>query len=148
MRDQSSMGSDELLRIMEGLAESLLEESDEEVLEEARLSGRDPETIAEGVRGVIKRALEGHGRRIREQAALEYREQVEALSTRQYELPLSRNGRLDLLAAAMRATPDLGGLTVAYRDFKKLPDEDLRTLLEKLAELGLLPDSGTGSGSD
>ena len=38
-------------------------------------------------------------------------------------------------------TPDLGGLTVAYRDYQELPDEDLESLLKKLAELGLLPNA-------
>ena len=147
MPEQSSMPDTELLRIMDAVAASAMESSDEEVFEDVHSAGRNAEEEAAAVREVIARALVKHGRHARQQAAAEYREKVEELSNRQYKLPFSRAERLDLLAEAIKSTPDLGGLTMAYRDYSDMSDEDLESLLEKLAELGLIPDVGTATDS-
>ena len=53
----------ELLAIMDALAESVAESSDEEVLQEAREAGEDPRVTADRVRSVLKQAAEEFKRR-------------------------------------------------------------------------------------
>jgi len=49
--------SEELENILEGLADSVLELSDEEILDEVRKSGTDPEEYAQRTRDVLRLAL-------------------------------------------------------------------------------------------
>jgi hypothetical protein len=44
--------------VLDGLADSVLELSDEEILDEVRKSGTDPEEYAERTRGVLRQALQ------------------------------------------------------------------------------------------
>lgn len=44
-------------RLVDGIAESVLEMSDEEVLEELRAEGKDPDEVAERGRGVMSEAV-------------------------------------------------------------------------------------------
>jgi proteic killer suppression protein len=54
----------ELRAIMDALAESVAEVSDEDVLQEAREEGEDPRAIADRVRSFLKRAANSGGGRI------------------------------------------------------------------------------------
>ncbi len=54
---------EELARIMDGLAESTLGMSDEEMAEELREEGDAPERVAEEVMGVLRRAVKAHRQR-------------------------------------------------------------------------------------
>jgi hypothetical protein len=57
IRTRPSVEEAELDIVMETLAESVLEAPDEEVLEDVRLQGKDPEREAEEVRRVLLKGL-------------------------------------------------------------------------------------------
>src|SRR5713101_5589490 len=54
----------ELWVILDALAESVAEATDEDVLQEAREEGEDPRAIADRVRSVLKRAAHNRGGRV------------------------------------------------------------------------------------
>ncbi len=131
-----------LERIVGGIAESVLEASDEEIEAEARAEGLDPDAVAEDVRGVLLAALERHqGKQRLERSRAEHEARVAAMRQREHQLPASAQERQQLLALAFRARPQAAGmLTLQFRDLESLPDEDVTSCLRQLAELGVLDD--------
>jgi hypothetical protein len=54
---------EKLKRIANAVAESIFEASDEEILEEVREAGEDPEAVASHVRSVLSDAVRAHRKR-------------------------------------------------------------------------------------
>jgi len=61
----------ELRAIMDALAESVAEASDEDVLQEAREEGENPRATADRGRGVLKRAANNRGGRVLQVATVQ-----------------------------------------------------------------------------
>src|ERR1035437_4396389 len=77
------------------------------------------------------------------EAQVEYEREVQKLQSRSFQLPASiaeKRALLHLAAAqqAQRGAP----LTAHGRDLENLSDNDVTSLLEELAAVGLLPDAG------
>lgn len=141
MADDARNYDEELARIMNGLAESTLEMSDEEMEEELRQEGDAPERVADEVRGVLRRAVKAHRQRNLLAAQKKYEDRLLRLGEKQYTLPDSAEGRRGLLVGLLAGNPDVRSLLTAQnRDFTDLPDSEVTSYLKQLHELGALDD--------
>lgn len=134
-RDESER---QLERIYDELAESVLELTDEEILDEARSRGIDPVQEAEQVRVLMKNASGALRRQKLRDAQKQHQQRVDEMGQRKYMLPSGADERRRLLLSVLAKCPDISALTVQFRDFTDLPDEDIETVLKQLADLGLL----------
>jgi len=118
----------ELRALMDALAESVVEATDEEIISEMREGGEDPAAAAEGVRA----------NRVEAQEA--YEKRVDAIRRRTFSLPTAPESRRKLLAVVMTRKPDLRSalVTLQHRDFKEWTDTDIQNCLEQLGALGVL----------
>jgi hypothetical protein len=145
MADRDRNYDEELARIMNGLAESTLGISDEEMGEELREEGDVPERVADEVRGVLRRAVKAHRQRDLLAAQRRYEERLRHLGKKRYSLPESAEGRRDLLMGLLASNPNVRSLLTAQnRDFTDLPDTEVTSYLEQLYELGALDDPAGG----
>ncbi len=130
----------QLTDIMNRLADSVLDLSDEQLIAEARAEGIDVRGEAERVRNVLRRASKSYRMSKLVAAQRNYESQVARMQARQYHLPTSASKRRELLTAVLSARPDMQSalLTAQYRDFKELSDVDVESFLKQLKELGML----------
>ena len=137
----------QLTDIMNRLADSVLDLSDEQLIAEAKAEGIDVRGEAERVRNVLRRASKSYRMSKLIAAQRNYESQLAQMQTRHYDLPTSARKRRELLAAVLSAHPDVQPalLTAQYRDFKELSDVDVESFLKQLKELGIL-DSPKTSG--
>lgn len=131
---------EQLSAIMNRLADSVLDMSDEQVLAEEREKGIDPLKEAESVRYVLRQASKRHRMQKLEAAERAYQEQVTRLKQSRFELPDSSAKRRQLLAAVFAARPDVQSvmLTAQHRNFDQLTEMDIESFLRQLADLGVL----------
>lgn len=132
---------EELARIMNGLAESTLEMSDEELEEELREEGDAPERVAEDVRGVLRRAVKAHRQKNLLAAQKKYEERLIHLEKKKYSLPDSIEEQRGLLMGLLAGNSNVRSLLTAQnRDFTDLPDSEVTSYLKQLYELGAIDD--------
>jgi hypothetical protein len=131
---------EQLSAIMNRLAESVLELSDDQVLAEEREKGIDPTKEAESIRNVLRHSSKMQRMQKLQAAERAYEENVARLNKNQYQFPDSPTRRKQLLAAVFAAKPDVQSvlLTAQHRDFEQLTDVDVESLLRQLADLGIL----------
>lgn len=126
-------------RLLDGIVDSILAAPEEEIDDDLRALGEDPEKAATRARQLALEAVMQHRARRRERARRRFDDEQQALEDRDYDLPETPAARLALLVAAVRGKPHLSGmLTVEHRDLRGLPDEDVVGYLRQLAELGVL----------
>lgn len=135
--------AERLQTLLDATAEFLLEASDEEILEDLRAEGANPERVAQEARVVLDNALRTRGRR-RLLAAREGlqrdREGVDARSGRR-SIPAEPAARRKLLDWLLARNDLPQAMTMAFREGKHLPDDEVLSALEDLADLGLLDDN-------
>lgn len=138
--DNKKNDKEKLSAIMNQLADSVLELSDDQVLAEERENGIDPVKEAERIRDMLRRSSKTQRMQKLQAAERAYEENVARLNKSQYELPESPTKRRQLLATVFAAKPDVQSvlLTAQHRDFAKLTDADVESLLRQLADLGIL----------
>jgi len=143
MTDKRRNYSDELANIMNGVAESTLDMSDEEIESEIREEGGDPDAVAEHVRGVLRKAIKACQQRPLLEAQQRYEERVAALRLKKYNVPESVDEQRQMINTLLAANPQLGSglLTAQFRDFESLADEDVGSCLRQLLELTEANDS-------
>jgi hypothetical protein len=143
VRDKNDY-DDQLANIMSGLADSVLELSDDALLAELREEGGDLRKVADHTRNVLRRASKAYRKRKLEEAQHTYEKQVAEIRMKSYNLPVSPNRQRVLLAAVFAARPDMQSalLTAQHRDFKDLSDTDVEGFLKQLKELGVLDTLG------
>ncbi len=131
---------EKLSTIMNRLADSVLELSDEQVLAEEREQGSDSLKEAERIRDGLRRSSKMHRMQKLQAAARAYEEQVTRLQNNEYGLPDSAAKRRQLLAAIFSSRPDMQSvmLTAQHRNFDQMTDLDIESLLRQLADLGVL----------
>lgn len=115
-----------------------------------REEGRDPHAVAEEVRQRLEVTVrEFHARR-RNALKTQHAQSVARLGERRRALPATPTERRALLGRAMgRSRVASEAVTIQHREFKELTDEDVVSLLGRLADLGALPpedDPDDGSG--
>ncbi len=140
----------ELRAIMDALADSVAEASDEDILREAREAGEDPAAAAAHVRSLLTRAVTDHQQRPLRDALKAYEERVRAIRSRPYALPKTAEGRRRLFTLVMQRKPNIGAalLTAQNREFKELTDGDITTSLEQLGALGVLDEFPESPGDE
>jgi hypothetical protein len=142
MADKTRNYDEELARIMNGLAESTLGASDEELDEELAEEGDDPKLVANEIRSVLRRAIKTHRQRNLLEARKTYEERVSQLEKKKYSLPDSAEEQRSLLMSLLAGSPNVRSLLTAQnRDFSHLPDSEVTSYLIQLRELGALDDS-------
>jgi hypothetical protein len=131
---------EQLSAIMNRLADSMLDLSDEQVLAEAREAGIDPLKESERIRDMLRRSSKEHRMQKLREAKRTYEDQVAKLKHTRLELPQSPVDRRNLLAAVFAAKPDIQSLilTAQHRNFDQLTDSDVESSLKQLAHLGVL----------
>jgi hypothetical protein len=131
---------EQLSAIMNRIADSVLEMSDEEVLAEERENGIDPIKEAESIRAGLRRLSKIHRMRKLQEAEHRYEEHLARIKNSQYELPDSSESRRELLGAVFAARPDMQSvmLTAQHRNFDQLTERDIESCLRQLADLGVL----------
>jgi|SRR6185312_500601 len=137
----------QIRNVVRQLSQSIVDATDEEIREDALQAGVDLQTHA----AAMKRQFENIAKTLRQKkliaAKKAYEIEVENMKERSFDLPSSpakQRALLQLIAAKHAAS---GGLfTAKFRDFSKLSDKDVASLLEELAALGLLPDTGSENG--
>jgi len=128
---------EELWNLMTALADSALDASDDEMLSEA--DQESPEEIRSALLGAVnqfkRRRLEG--------ARLEYEKAVsETQAGVTSWLPGKVNEKREYLVALLQRRPELQtALTLQFRDFSQLSEEDIDSLLRQLGALGVLDDA-------
>ena len=135
--------------LMNALAEEAATLSDEETEAEVRAEGKDPKETAEKTRAVLMSAYRRFRQRALHSAAQSYRNRVREIRKRRYTLPESPEERRRLLELVMRR-PGMKSafLTAQYRDFERLPDDDVESILKQLQELGVLDELTKGEKED
>src|SRR5438046_5909956 len=97
----------ELRAIMEALAESVAEASDEEILRETREAAEDPRVIADRVRDVLRRAakdFEQRRLRVAEKAHEEHVQSLRTRSSRSEERRVGKEGRSGRVLGCRKST--------------------------------------------
>ena len=130
--------SERLEAMFDALAESICNESDEELLEDLQQEGVDPEAETNRLQYMMLETLKAFQQRGLVSAQEGYRRRVEQLEGKEYPIPESRQERRSLFSLILRQPQYAGLVTAQYRDLKDLSDEDIETCLEDLAELGIL----------
>jgi len=133
--------SERLQAVIDAVEESILNASDEELAEDIRLEGREPETTAANVQRLIATQIKAQ-RQKKLQAAkagyAEHRKQRRSDRLSRLTNSADRRALLQQVLSRPEGVPD--GLTMAFREGRKMSDNDVVGLLEDLDELGLLPD--------
>jgi len=133
----------ELQALMAGMVESVLSASDEEILNEAREDGRDPDKDLIHTKSTLLAAVKDSKLRKLHEARQQYERSVAAISAAKVVLPATAADRRNLLAAvfAHNVSIQASVLTAQHRDLKEMTDADIESLLQELASLGYLDKS-------
>jgi hypothetical protein len=137
MTDKHRDYEQELADIMNALAESTLEMSDEEIALEVSDEGLDPQGVAMHVRDILKNTVKSCQQRLLIEAEQQYEEKIGAMKVANYAVPESPSAQRDLINSILASNPQLvrGLLTAQSRDFNSLPDEDLPAFVMQLMSL-------------
>ena len=140
---------EDLQAILDALAESVAEESDDQLLVEVKDSGQDPNALLAHVKGVLRQAVKESQQRPLRDARQAYEARRSALQQNSYALPESAADRRMLFMNVVAQNPSVGGmLTAHFREFDKLEDDDITSCLRQLADLGLLDESSERDSGD
>ena len=135
---------DEATRLFDALAEGVLSSSDDELAQDIRLSGEDPDAVSEETRSLLLKTLKEFRQRPLAEAKSEHQRAVERLTSARPKLPDDSRERRDLLVGILTNQPSAQGvLTAQWRDFEEMTDDDVETALIELIHLGFIdPDMG------
>jgi hypothetical protein len=136
--------------LADALGESILQERDEEALEELRMSGINPDAEAIRVKTLILARVKAYQQRRLRAAREGYDQQIEKLEQKTYLIPKTPGERRDLFSLILRRPQYAGYVTAQFRDLESLTDNDIKSQLEDLAELGILAqlDNGKTDGQE
>ena len=131
---------EDLQAILDGLAESVAEESDEQLLAEVKESGQDPTALLVHVKDVLRQSVKQARQRPLRDSRKAYEAHHNALQQQTAcALPDSADEQRALFMNIVAQNPSVGGmLTTHFREFDKLEDDDITSCLRQLAHLGLL----------
>jgi hypothetical protein len=138
----------ELAAIMNALAESVAEASNEEVLEDVRVRGEDPTEAARQTKDVLLNTLKLHGQRRLHEAQKQYDVRIADMRAKKYQLPDSASERrqlFDFVLSQQSAVRSL--ITTQHREFISLSDDDVESFLRQLQELGFLDELSKSKGN-
>ncbi len=135
---QPKDAGERLFMLAEGLANSLVDISDAELLEDARLAGRDPEVTEARVKGLLTETVIAFKRERLAKAESEHSSVIAAMQNRsKFKMPTDPATRRLLLGRLTHQQPQVAN-TLQFRELDELTDEDVESMLGKLALLGVL----------
>jgi len=113
----------DLTRFMNGMAEAVVEMSDEEVTQEL---AEEPVDSKE-VRKVLRNAIKECQQRPLVEAQKCYQEHIAAFESNEFEITSDFDEQRGMITSILASNPQLGIglLTAQYRDFADLPDGDV-----------------------
>jgi hypothetical protein len=131
---------EQLMLVMNMLADSLAEAPESEVLEEVRQGHESLLDESNEVRAILGNAGRDHLQRKLREARQAYEAARSQLQQTEYDLPSTTSERRNLLYSVLTRRPDFEAvvMTTQFRDFKNLTDDDVLSLLRQLKELRLL----------
>lgn len=123
---------DEYFNLMSALADSVMDMSDEEVEDAIREDGDNVDQI----NLVLMNAVKLGKKMVLENARRAYEAESERLQARKYDLPSTAGEKRSLMQKLIEAL-SLGQqeLTLQFREYESMPDEDLDGALKQLMEL-------------
>lgn len=124
---------DELANIMDSLAESVLEIPDEEIEEELKEEGDDTETV----RQILLTAIKSCRQKSLHEAKERYEANSRLFRETKYDIPESPGEKRELIQSMLESFrfQNQSSLTLQFRDYENLPDEDLDGVLQQLLAL-------------
>jgi hypothetical protein len=129
---------EKLQSLMDALGDSILQETDEEIIEDLRQAGIDPEAEAGRLKTMMLNTVKEFQKRHLRAAREGYTRQMERLEKKTYSIPDDANERRQLFSFFVKQPQYAEFVTTHYRDLESLTDNDIKTYLEDLAELGIL----------
>ena len=139
----------DLETLFDNLAEAVEHAPPEELLEEAKAAGQDTERIAAEVKNTLLDAVRNFEQRKLHAARHAYRKRSTELSCKRFALPEDASERRKMLIDAAATNQRVARVTAKFRDLRELSDDDVRSALEDLMDLGAfdqsaeLPDDGS-----
>ena len=101
MSKQPETHEKELRAIMDALAESIAQASDEEILDEVREEGDNPEIAAEHLRSRLRATAKAYQQQKLRAAQQQYDARIAGMRHKEYALPTTPEARRTLLAAVL-----------------------------------------------
>jgi DNA-binding ferritin-like protein (Dps family) len=127
--------------VMDALAQSIENASDEEILQDAIAAGENPEADARNLKDILLKSIQDSRQQRLRDARNSYQTAVRTFQSEQHELPVSPEEQRGLLSQVFTARPQMRDvLTAQHRNFEDLTDADVDACLKKLAALGVLKD--------
>jgi hypothetical protein len=135
--------------ISDALGDSILAATDQEILEEARLAGLDPNAEAGRLKALMLSTVKAYQQRALREARQSYDAQALRAASKASAIPSDPAKRRELFSFVLAKQPQYSELfTAQHREFTDLTDTDIESYLEDLDELGVLDklkrDSGDG----
>ena len=128
---------DRIRNLYDALAESVVEASENEVLDECRESGETPDKVAAHMRQILQRAWNDHQQRPARETYLRAASLAHKVRA---DLPDTAEERRTLFMRVLSQHSEVvGTLLENVRDIEKVTDRDVQRCLEQLDDLGLLP---------
>ena len=127
-----------LAALIEALGESVLEASDEEIVEELRLAGIDPDAEAARLKARMLATVRSFRQRALDAARTGYASRLERLEQKSYTIPKTAEARRKLFSFVIQQPQYAQYVTAQYRDLENLTDNDIESYLQDLDELGIL----------
>ena len=135
---------EKLAAVIDALGDSVLNASDEEILEDLRIAGIDPVAEAARLKSMMLDTVKAFRQRPLQAARVAYSRQIEQMERKRYAIPKTPTERRELFSLVIRQPEFAQFVTAQYRDLEKLTDNDIETYLQDLAELGILQEPVDG----
>ncbi len=130
--------SEKLDALIDALGNSVLEESDDEILEEMRAEGVDMRVESARMKAMMLATVKAFRQRALDAARAAYKSQIEQMEGKRYFIPKTAPERRKLFALFTQQPQFAEFVTAQYRNLEDVTDNDIETYLEDLAELGIL----------
>lgn len=133
MLSEDKKFEEEYSNIMNGLAESVFDMSDEEIEEEIDEEGDDTEDI----RQVMLNAVKSCRQKKLGQARESYKRSLHSYQSASFEIPQNPDDKRKLIQSMIGSliAQNQSSVTLQFRDYQDMPDEDLDGVLKQLFAL-------------
>ncbi len=129
---------EKLNALIDALGDSVLEARNDEILEEFRMSGIDVDEEPARLKKMMLETVKVFGQRSLKAARAAYDREIEQMEKKPYTIPETAPERRKLFTLFTKNPRFDQFVTAQYRNLEELTDNDIKTYLEDLAELGIL----------
>lgn len=145
MLNEKSKYQEELASIINNLADSVLEISDEEI--EAEFQEEVGENDSENVRLILLNSVKACRQNSLRRARESYERNLHTFQETKYNIPESPDEKRNLIQAMLgnSAPQNQTQITTQFRDFENTPDEDLDGILQQIYALQSLEQTDENS---